>query len=143
MIPARLRQSILDEIGIDIYSSQTDGRYFLSELIQSAIVLACVTEFAKGFFDFKELGTATRQQLLALAADFRAGHSLDSHTDAGEFTALWDAMRRNAGPALSTERRARGEHELNAALIEFGMEADVAQEHAKKIADLIVDGLKR
>jgi hypothetical protein len=138
---AALQRAILDQLSIDVYSSQSAGRYLLTEVTLSAIAIACAAEFLRGFFDFAALGTATRERLVQLLADFHGRRTLDRYEDAGELTDLLDAVRRDL-PVVTPAERSRGEASLTRALMDFGITPEDAEEHARKIAVLVTEALQ-
>jgi len=140
----QLETAVLDELGIDVYSAYESERYFLSPEALHHIALALIAEFFVGLLGVEAFGAALREKLVGCMRTFRAREiGTASYSDAGLMTELLTDARRASGSANVLNREPEATRELAAALVHFGMDPAVAQQHAHGLAALLLDEVRR
>jgi hypothetical protein len=138
-----LEQRVLDELGLDVYSRFETERYMLPHDVLRDIVVACLTAFVLGAFDFESAGKRTREALLGLVARFRDRSAPLGGSDASAYVELLAEARRSLSRLRDQAAVAQGTALLEAALIDYGMSRRVAAEHAQQLAFIFVEELQR
>jgi hypothetical protein len=132
-----LLQDISDVLGHDVYYIYPDSLHFIPPEIISGIAVGCLLEFLNGFLGFKDLGRTARREIIELLSRWRSSRdlepliqTLDLQKVASEALAMVpedvNALQLNAGQAA-----------LKQALVEFGMDAGLADEHSQGIRKVI------
>lgn len=124
-----------DILGLEAYRIFPDSRRFIPDVIVASVAAACLGEFIKGFVNFKKLGEGARAKFDELIRRWRAKDDFERYAkqeDAVELVSKAIATIPEKLPSL-VQAQAR----LQAALEEFGLSKAAAEEHAKRIAQLL------
>jgi len=128
-----LLQEVADQLGLDVYYVYPDSRHFIPETVVLAVATACVIEFLKGFFDFNGLGKASREAVLDLARRWRSNQDLEPLIQTLDLQGLASEVLEVSPSSASAADLDKGQASLTQALSEFGMDQNLANEHAQAI----------
>jgi len=141
----QLIEAITDQLGIDVYNLYPDSKRLIPDTVLWGIAAACVIEFLKGLVGFSDLGKDVRGRANELAKRFKERTSFEPYVQTLGLSIRDDLVEVVQGARIHTASsdKAAGREEMKKALIEFGLHAKVANEHADKIASLIFDYLQK
>lgn len=134
---AKLLAGVRDELAHDVYYFFPDSRHHIPDTVVWAFVSACILEFVKGFADFSGLGKATRKAAEELLESWRSKREPEPWIQTLNLNnVIAEVLQQPASPLRSADLT-KGEAALRLALSDFGLEPEVAAEHAKAISTLM------
>jgi hypothetical protein len=134
---AAMIDSVQNEIGLDAYHIYPTSRRSIPDAVLWGFASACLLEFIKGFVDFKSLGESIRSRLEGLLQHWRDKRDFEEYVrseglDKAVYAAV-DAIPRTITPT----QRSAAIKRLEDALVEVGLQREMAFEHAARIAEVV------
>jgi hypothetical protein len=136
-----LLRDIADVLGHDVYYIYPDSFHAIPPEIISGIAVGCLLEFLNGFLGFKELGRATRREILDLLDRWRSSRDLEPLIQTLDLQVVASEALAMAPGDASKRQLDDGQTALKQALINFGMDEGLADEHSKGIRELVRQSL--
>ncbi|HUI77040.1 MAG TPA: hypothetical protein VLY24_03970 [Bryobacteraceae bacterium] len=132
-----LLEDIADSLGHDVYYIYPDSLHSIPPEIVNGIAVGCVLEFLNGFVDFKSLGVKARQAIGDVLKGWRSSRDLEPLIQTLNLQNVASDALALAPPVVSAPQMDDGQMALKQALLEFGMDESVADEHSKAIRQLV------
>jgi hypothetical protein len=132
MDPNELRAEIQEEIALNIYAPYKTEKYLLPPEAWRIFQDVVIVEFLIGFFDFESLGNGLRSKVDKLIRSYRDDPkltTLDLSSDVDR--ALSSAQPPDEAKAREAQER------LTGFLVSYGIDPQLAREHAAVIAQQI------
>lgn len=126
-----------DAIGLDAYRLYPDSRRLIPEAVALSVAAACISEFIKGFVDFKSLGERANQVLTELIRRWRTKDRFEEFVTEHDPTAVVTLAIQHLPLALPAPEAAEAQRRLQEGLEEFGLSASKAADRAAEIAKII------
>jgi hypothetical protein len=136
-----LLEDIADVLGHDVYYIYPDSLHAIPPVYISAIAVGCLLEFLKGFADFNRLGQASRQAIVNLLNNWRSSRDLEPLIQTLDLrNAAYEALA-IVPQDVNAHQMDEGQTALKQALLKFGMNDGLADEHSRAIRQLVQQSL--
>ena len=132
-----LLTDIRDELGHDVYYFYPDSKHHIPDTVIWGFVSACILEFLKGSVDLNSLGKTTRESIKEILERWRSRQAFEPYIQTLNLNHVLTETLEMTATLPSGVDITTGEAKLREALSDFGMEPEVALEHAKAISKLI------
>jgi hypothetical protein len=138
----RLLNEVADELGHDVYYVYPDSKRLIPDAVMWAVVVACIVQFLKGFVDFERLGESARTAIAELLDRWRSKKDLEPWIQGADLHRLVLEAFESRPASVTDADLDRGQACLKQALPEFGMDENLAEEHARAIRALMDKALR-
>jgi len=139
--PGHVIVVVEEQINLDAYHMYPDSKRLIPEMVVWGFASACLLEFVKGLVDFNQLGKGIRTKVEGLLKAWREKHDFEDYLKSEGIEAAVLATIEACPSEITAAQRQDAVERVASALIDLGLPAKKARQHAEQVAKAIAEAI--